>query len=410
MTGSLQKKYNKYYIVVSFTDENGKKKQKWYSTGLDVKGNKRRAQQLLHDKLTELNGKQQTAKAGKKKQKVVEKPVREIVKPVVEELIPGPDTLFCDYIYYWLNLIEARKRVDPITIQGYTLIAEKYIIPYFYDLHIKLVDVNKKVLQRFFDDKANAERLDGKGKYSASSIKRMKNVVNQTLKEAVKEDLIPANPCTDVEIPKPEPPTANYYNAEQLRALFSAIEGDIMEPLIRITALYGLRRSEVLGIKWDSIDFKGKRLSILHTVAKVSTVVEKDKTNNRSSRRSFPLSDEACTIFQELKTKEKENSKLFGKEYIENDYVFKWPNGKPFSPDFVSDHFRMLLRVNGLPHLRFHELRHSCASLLLNNGSTLKDVQEYLGHSNIKTTADIYGHLDMSRKGELSNLIIEKIF
>ena len=110
-----------------------------------------------------------------------------------------------------------------------------------------------------------------------------------------------------------------------------------------------------------------------------------------------------------LKEQEEENRLLFGRGYNRNDYVFKWPDGKPFAPDFVTRHFSNLLRNNGLPHIRFHELRHSCASLLLNNGSTLKDVQEYLGHSNIKTTADIYGHLDMMRKNQLSDLLESQI-
>ena len=90
--------------------------------------------------------------------------------------------------------------------------------------------------------------------------------------------------------------------------------------------------------------------------------------------------------------------------------IFKWPNGEPFYPDYVSQHFSKLLKEHKLPHIRFHELRHSCASLLLNNGSSLKDVQEYPGHSNIKTTADIYGHLDIARKDALSSSIASSIF
>ncbi len=404
MTASLQKKNNKYYIVVNDIDENGKRTQKWYSTGLDVPGNSRKAQQLLQKKIAELY---RDPKPASPKRRTVSKTQNE--KPEVVNS-SGNNIRFADYIRHWLDVIESRKRVDPVTIQGYRILAEKHIIPYFKDFRIKLVDVDKKTLQRFFDDKANTLRRDGKGKLSANSIRRMKNVINLTLKEAVNEELILGNPCIGIEIPKPEPAQANYYNAEQLRALFMAIQGDELEPLIRITALYGLRRSEVLGIKWDSIDFNERRLSILHTVSKVTKVIEKDKTKNKSSRRSFPLSDEAYNIFCELKEQEQEYMRIYGRGYKKNDYVFKWPDGTPYGPDFVSRHFSMLLRVNDLPHIRFHELRHSCASLLLNNGSTLKDVQEYLGHSNIKTTADIYGHLDMSRKGELSNLIIQKIF
>ena len=142
----------------------------------------------------------------------------------------------------------------------------------------------------------------------------------------------------------------------------------------------------------------------------VLTQVEKNKTKNSSSHRSFMLTPEAMAIFEEEQRKEEENRELFGDDYIESEYVFKWDNGKPFSSDYVTGHFDKLLKKNDLPHIRFHELRHSCASLLLNNGYTLKDVQEYMGHANIKMTADIYGHLDSLRKNILTEGIAENIF
>ena len=400
MTASLQEKNSKYYIVVNCSDEDGNRSQKWYPTGLDVsKTSRKKAEQYMRNKVLEL----ETAPKKPSRKPRDPKPRGEIGDD------RGSFILFSNYVRYWLDLIEKRKRVDTVTIQGYRITANKHVLPYFDDLRIKLADVDKKTLQRFFDAKADTMRSDGKGKLSANSIKHIKNVVSLALKEAVKEDLIPANPCSCVEIPRIEPHQANYYNAQQIRALFDAMQGDVLEPLIKITMLYGLRRSEVLGIKWDSIDFAQRRLTILHTVSKVTKTVEKDKTKNKSSRRSFPLSDETLEIFETLKEQEEENRLLFGRGYNRNDYVFKWPDGKPFAPDFVTRHFSNLLRNNGLPHIRFHELRHSCASLLLNNGSTLKDVQEYLGHSNIKTTADIYGHLDMMRKNQLSDLLESQI-
>ena len=226
----------------------------------------------------------------------------------------------------------------------------------------------------------------------------------------MKDELIASNPCEFVELPKPVKYESSYYNASQIKTLFNAIKGDVMEPMIKITALYGLRRSEALGIKWDSIDFESRRLTIKHTVVVVKSTVEKDNTKSNSSRRSFALTDEALQIFQDLKDDEEQNRKFFGVGYHECDYVFKWPDGRPFRPDFVSGHFSMLLRTNGLPHIRFHELRHSCASMLLNEGFTLKDVQVYMGHADIQMTADIYGHLDVGRKDALARNIAGNIF
>ena len=163
-------------------------------------------------------------------------------------------------------------------------------------------------------------------------------------------------------------------------------------------------------MKWDSVDFTAGRLTIKHTVSKVTTAVCKDKTKNSSSHRSFPLTQEAREIFLKAKADERINRQLCGDEYEQNDLIFKWPNGKPFSPDYVSSHFSLLLKNNHLPHIRFHELRHSCASLLLNNGFTLKDVQEYMGHADIQMTANIYGHLDTQRKQLLTEKMEASLF
>lgn len=195
---------------------------------------------------------------------------------------------------------------------------------------------------------------------------------------------------------------STFYTAEQLRTLFAAIKDEPIYPLIKFTSIYGLRRSEVLGLKWDSVDFDRGTVPIKRTVSKVTKAAEKDKTKNASSYRSFPLLPEAAEIFKTTKATEEEHRRLFGQEYQENDYLFKWPDARPFSPDYVSERFSNLLKRHGLPHIRFHELRHSCASLLINQGFNLKDVQEWMGHADIKMTANIYGHLDVKRKQDMA--------
>ena len=380
MTGSLQVKNDKFYIVLN-TVENAKRKQKWIATGLDVKGNKRRAEKLLRDTLTQY----------------------EVAPPA-----PKSDMLLSDCIRDWLKV--AKRRVDEVTYQGYEQSANAQVIPYFEERRTRLCDVTVKLLQAYFDEEADHGRKDGSGGVSPASLRQYKNIINQTLNEAVKAELIPSNPCALVELPKMERFASTFYSAAQLKTLFDAAKDDQLYPLIRITALYGLRRSEALGLKWDSVDFDAGRLTIRHTVTKVTKKVEKDKTKNSSSHRSFPLTPEARTIFEAAKAAEDENRRLCGKGYTENDYVFKWPDGRPFDPDYVTKHFARLLKNNGLPHIRFHELRHSCASLLLNGGATLKDVQEYMGHADIQMTANIYGHLDTARKLELTDKIAGSIF
>lgn len=149
-------------------------------------------------------------------------------------------------------------------------------------------------------------------------------------------------------------------------------------------------------------------MTIRHTVSKVTEIVAKDKTKNASSRRTFPLTSEALEIFKYAKCHEAQNRIAFGREYQENTYVFKWPDGHLYSPDYISERFRNLLKKHNLPHIRFHELRHSCASMLLSMGWNLKDVQEWLGHSDIKMTANIYSHLDVARKTNIADSLESK--
>lgn len=374
MTGSLQVKNGKYYIVLNIYQSNGKRKQKWIATDLPERGNKRKAEKLLRQSLAE-----HEAQSG----------------------IVSSDVRFADYLRSWLDV--ARRHVDEVTFQGYEALALVHVIPYFEALGVKLQDVNRNVLQEYFDEKARNGRKDGKGGLAPRSLRLHKNIINQALLEAVKNNLILSNPCQFVELPQTARASFGFYTAEQLQTLFEAAKDDPMYPLIKITAIYGLRRSELLGLKWDSLDESQNRLTIKHTVSKVSRVVEKDKTKNASSFRSFPLVPEAIEIFRKAGEEKVRNRRAFGKEYVENDYVFTWPDGRPFSPDYVSKHFQKLLKQNDLPHIRFHELRHSCASLLLNAGFTLKDVQEWLGHSDIKMTANVYGHLDTARKKTIAN-------
>jgi len=193
--------------------------------------------------------------------------------------------------------------------------------------------------------------------FSPRTLRLHKNVLYQTLTEAVKSGLLPSNPCQYVVLPKGVRFESHYYTAQQLQHLFEAIRDEPLCPLLKITAIYGLRRSEVLGLKWDSIDFEAGTVTIRHTVSKVTKAVEKDTTKNASSYRSFPLTEEARSIFQTAQAAEQENRRLFGRQYQENDYVFKWDDGRPYLPDYIISKFSALLNQHGLPHIRLHQRR-----------------------------------------------------
>ncbi len=368
MTGSLTVKGGKFYALLNIY-EDGKRVKKWICTGLSEKGNKRKAEQFLREKIIEYERK---------------------------EGLVYSDIRFSDYVRLWLDHIS--RTVDSVTMQGYRTNANSHVLPYFDKIGTPLSKIDHRILQRYIDTQYKNGRLDGKGGLSPRSLRQYKNIMSQALDMAVKENLILINPFQFVIMPPMERYESSYYNEQQVKELFQVLKDEPLLPIIKITALYGLRRSELLGLQWDSIDFIGKTMTIRHTVSKVTKAVAKDKTKNASSHRTFPLTDEALQIFLSAKRKEAQNRNAFGCEYQENTYIFKWPNGKPYSPDYISRRFKELLINHNMPLIRFHELRHSCASMLIAMGWTLKDVQEWLGHSDIQTTANIYSHLDISRK------------
>ncbi len=379
MTGSLAEKNGKYYAVLNL-NEHGKRKQKWINTGLPIKGNKKKADQFLRIKLAEY----------------------ERLEGIVRT-----DTLLSDYIRIWMEQIA--RTVDATTLQCYQIVADKHVLPYFDAKKKPLSEVDHHILQEYIDIKHHSGRRDGKGGLSSKTLRQHKNILTQALDMAVKNKLLPTNPCQFIILPSLERFESNYYNATQLKALFSALQDDPFLPLVKITVIYGLRRSELLGIQWKSVDFDNRTVTIRHTVSRVSKTVAKDKTKNASSHRTFPLTDESMEIFKELKQQEEYYRCAFGSEYLENDYVFKWPDGHTYAPEYISTRFRKLLKKHNLPHIRFHELRHSCASMLLAMGWTLKDVQEWLGHSDIQMTANIYSHLEFGRKAEIAASLSEKL-
>ena len=203
------------------------------------------------------------------------------------------------------------------------------------------------------------------------------------------------------------------YKAEELEQLFTAIQGDPAEFGVIMAAFYGLRRSEIVGLKWDAIDFENKTISIQHTVvsAKVNgtvTEIARYKTKTKSSCRTLPLIPACEQMLKKMQKEQALNRKVCGKDYCTDylDYIYVDPMGKRIRPDFLSQHFPDFLVAHQMKRIRFHDLRHSCASLLYANGVSLKEIQEWLGHSDISTTSNIYTHLDFSSKVSSANAIV----
>lgn len=369
VAGHLCEKKGYYYIVLNYTNSYGKRKTKWISTGLPIKGNKKRAEKLLMQE---------------RRNFVPEEP--EIIKN---------DMLFADYMEKWLEIVKGSVAVP--TFASYTSIVKKSVAPYFREKGITLNNLTAKDIQEFY--------LCELGRVSASTVIHFHANIHKALKYAVKIDLIDVNPADKVERPKRNHYIGKFYDADEMNTLFDVAKGTKLEIPILLGAFYGLRRSEVIGLKWDAIDFEQNTITIRHTVTQCDingklTVVASDTTKTKSSRRTLPLVPFMREKLLVLKEEQEENRRLCGRSYIKDymDYVCVNEIGDLIKPHYVTDSFPKLLKANGLRRIRFHDLRHSCASLLLANGVPMKQIQEWLGHSDFSTTANIYAHLDYSSK------------
>ena len=378
--GHLQVKNGYYYIVLNYTDSKGVRKQPWFSTGLPEKNNKKRAEKMLMEMR------------------------RSFVIPD-EEGIYGdisPNMLFADYMEVWLEIV--RGSVEKTTFSSYTQMVKKKIVPYFRDLGVTLGGLEAKHIQRFY--------LYELRNVSANTVIHEHANIHKALQYAVRMNLIQYNPADKVERPKKEKFIAGYYRQEELEQLFEVAKDHPYSLLIQMTAFYGLRRSEALGLKWDAIDFERNTITIRHIVTNAQVdgkyeIVREDRAKTKSSLRSLPLVASIKEKLISVKNQQKENKRVCGNCYnTEYDgYVFVDAMGNLFNPRNVSKNFAALLERNNLRHIRFHDLRHSCASLLLANDVPMKQIQEWLGHSDIGTTANIYSHLDYQSKVNSANIM-----
>lgn len=312
------------------------------------------------------------------------------------------DKLFESYMKDWLE--SHKNNLEENTYDSYFTIVIK-ISEYFSGKNITLESLKPINIQEFYNS------LYKKG-LSTNTVLHYHANIRKALSMAVKLDIIPSNPADKIERPKKAQFIGDFYTLTELQLLFEKTKGDPLELVILITSFYGLRRSEVLGLKWSSIDFEKNIITIKHKVVqrnakKNRSMLLKDKTKNKSSYRSLPLLPVITDILKKHKEKIKEDKKMCGDSYITEyeDYICVDSIGKLFRPEYVTDHFKLLLKNNGLRHIRFHDLRHSCASLLLSKGVPMKAIQEWLGHSTYSTTANFYTHLEDNYKTESANVL-----
>ena len=210
---------------------------------------------------------------------------------------------------------------------------------------------------------------------------------------------IPQNIAMKVDGPRKNSFQPTFLDAEQMQKLFEIVKGTRLELPVLVAAFYGLRRGEVLGLKWDAIDFNRGTLTIKRTVTEATIdgtmkIIEQDSAKTKSSLRTLPLVGSFRDYFQKVKEAQELNKKVCGNcyNYDYDGYVFVNELGERMRPNYLTEYFPKYIAKHGMPKMRFHDLRHSCASMLLANDVPLKQIQEWLGHSDISTTANIYDY------------------
>ncbi len=394
VAGHLREKRGYYHIVLSYTDENGKRQTPSKTTGLPVKGNKKRAEAMLMEA---------------RQSKEAELQRRLEAKQSKGERYASDDSNipFTQFMSEWLEMM--KPNLDKPTYASYSFCIKSKIIPYFDEFFpmLPIRELTPKQIQDYYTYEMQVRGV------SANTVMHRHANIHKALKYAVKIGLIDSNPSDRIERPKKEKFIGSIYNQEELEQLFEIVKGDPIELGVILGAFYGLRRSEVVGLKWSAIDFKQKIITICHTVTQVtlegkSQIIQKDKTKTKSSYRSLPLIPPFEELLYRLKAQQETNRKMCGKAYCDDyrEYIYVNEIGELVKPGYITQHFPIVLKRNGLRKIRFHDLRHSCASLLYANGVSLKEIQEWLGHSDISTTSNIYTHLDFTSKIASANAII----
>lgn len=355
--GSLQTKGGKYYAVFNIVKPDGKKSTKWISTGCAVPKEKKKAERFL--KAKELEYDVMESSEGPEDDGLIMGSIGSSVgQAIVPVLTPTgqlmyaqniqvqqpTETPFYSYIQTWLKRKKADSSIDVITYEQYESLCENHLVPYFKKKKCTLETINYRNIQEYIDFEAKCGNKKTKTGLSPKTIGTLKKVSSQIFKTARRDKLITDNPCEFVNVPKQIKSERNILTLEQMQKFFSCIKSEKIYPIIYITTVYGLRRSEVLGIMWDSIDYEKMTVTIKHTVVQGKKLYKKDSTKNESSHRTYPMSSEIKEIFLSLKREEEDNKKRYGKGYINNDYVFKWENGEIIKPDYLNKKLNELLK------------------------------------------------------------------
>lgn len=366
MQGSVTKKGNKWYVVLfmGYDDVTGKKKYKWFS-GYNTK---KEAQRDLAKKVQEVN----------------EGTYIDADKATVRE-----------FITEWMEI--KRSQVRPNTFRTYEWLVRDYVIPSLgnYDLK-KLQPMH---LQKLYSNMACREKPA-----SSRTIQQVHVLIHSALKRAVQWGIVVRNVADAVDKPRVESNKGKSWNIRQTMQFLEAATQSKWWIAFYIAVMTGMRKGEILALRWDDLDLENGYAQVRQMLAfvKGQPIFQEPKTER--SRRSVALPEELILLLKRYRIEQNEIRLMMGNAYHDHDLIVCRDTGAPLNPRNLDDAWYRLLDWTQLPKIRFHDLRHTHASLLLQQGVHPKIVSERLGHSNINITLDTYSHVLPGLQKEAADL------
>lgn len=315
-------------------------------------------------------------------------------------ILPSTDTLE-EYLHYWIK--QRENNLSPTTIYGYKSMIRNHIIPEMGK--VKLPELKPLHIQEYYNLKLET--------LSSQTVLHHHRLLRKALQDAKVWQLIKINPADHVEPPKAKKYKANVLNIDEIKSLLKALEGHRLEVPITLMLFLGLRRGELLALKWSDIDYKNKTITIQRNLVRggddgTELILKEPKTEE--SNRTIPISDNILLLLKKQELKQKENKLKMGKYYNNSDFIFTTEIGNLINPSSFSREFGEFIKDNNLRHVRLHDLRHTNATLMLKSNIPPKVASERLGHSTITTTLDLYSHVLKDMERETSDKLDTMIF
>ena len=291
----------------------------------------------------------------------------------------------------------AKIKVRPSSHQTYRGYIDHHITPNIGNIPLeKLTTMDLQKLYRKLMTKGRVERVEAKQQpkgLSAKAVRNINQVISSALDFAVAQKIIPENLCKAVALPKVEHKEMQTIPAEQLQAFLQEAKATGVYEMYYIELATGLRRGELLGLKWTDIDWKNGIIKVRRQVARVDGQIVEAPLKTKNSYRTVTISQQAIEVLKQQKEK------------TNDEYVFPSPNGGPISPDSVNNMLKRVLARAGIPKVRFHDLRHTFATIALQNGVDIKTVSGMLGHFSAGFTLDTYAHVTTAAQKEAADTI-----